>query len=368
MFNWRCLILERKKIGEKIRILRKNNGMTQEQLAEVLEISTPAVSKWESGQTYPDISLLPIIARYFEVTIDFLFDFSNELSDESIKVICDDIAKKFESLQFIFAQKEWENYLRKFPTYYPLRYELATIALFNLHKASSLEEMYAFANKIIGVYEECTKSNELKIKQGAYFQMANLYIMQQDFDRAETVLSKLPTQFASPKILLSMIYIGNNNLKKASKNIQENIYGALIDIIGELSNMISILRLDESENADKILDLFNIQKNIIRIFDLESIYGVGIRLQLSKILAQNKEYEKLEKELEKALELLEKYPHGLRTINDIPFFSDIDIGTVQDSKGFPTHGYSMLVDQIFTLIEGNEELQSIKYRFKQVLR
>ena len=359
--------MDRKQIGEKIRILRKNNGITQEQLAEVLEVSTPAVSKWESGQTYPDISLLPIIARYFQVTIDFLFDFSNELSDEDIKAICDDVVKKFESLQFIFAQKEWENYLRKFPTYYPLRYELATIAIFNLHKASSLEEMYTFANKIIGVYEQCTNSDELKIKQGAYFQMANLYIMQQDFDRAETVLNKLPTQFANPKLLLSMIYIGNNNLEKANRNIQENIYRAVIDIIGELGNMISILCLNESENTDKILDLLNNQKDIITIFDLDPMCGVGKRLQLSKILAQNKEYEKLEKELEEVIDILEKYPHGLRSINDIPFFKDTDLDIVQDSKRFPTYGYSMLVNQIFTLIEGNKDFQSIKSRLEQAL-
>ena len=70
--------MEKGQIGQKIRVLRKNKGITQEQLAEILKVSTPAISKWESGQTYPDISLLPIIARYFQVTIDFLFDFSDK--------------------------------------------------------------------------------------------------------------------------------------------------------------------------------------------------------------------------------------------------------------------------------------------------
>ncbi|SHH38607.1 DNA-binding transcriptional regulator, XRE-family HTH domain [Anaerosphaera aminiphila DSM 21120] len=50
--------MEKREIGETIRVLRKNKGVTQEQLAEILEVSTPAVSKWENSQTYPDISLL----------------------------------------------------------------------------------------------------------------------------------------------------------------------------------------------------------------------------------------------------------------------------------------------------------------------
>lgn len=359
--------MEKGQIGQKIRVLRKNKGITQEQLAEILKVSTPAISKWESGQTYPDISLLPIIARYFQVTIDFLFDFSDKLTYEDTKAICNDIVKKFENLKFSYAQKEWENYLRKFPTDYSLRYELATIGIFNLHKASSIEEMYVFANKIIQVFEQCTKSDDLKIKQGGYFQMANLYIMKQDFDKAETVLNKLPMQFANPKFLLSMIFIGKNDLENANKNIQENIYRAAIDIIGELSNMISILTLNENENTDKILDLLNNQKQITNIFGLDPICGAGIRLQISKILAKNKEFEKLENELENVINILEKYPQGVRSINDIPFFKDTDLDIVQNNERFPTHGYNMLVDQIFSLIKGNRDFKSIKSRFEQML-
>ena len=54
-------------IGNKILFLRKNKGVTQEQLAQTLGVSNQAVSKWESGQCFPDIQLLPDIARYFNV-------------------------------------------------------------------------------------------------------------------------------------------------------------------------------------------------------------------------------------------------------------------------------------------------------------
>lgn len=57
---------------EKLQELRKNRGMTQEELAEVLYVSRTAVSKWESGRGYPSIDSLKSIASFFSVTIDDL--------------------------------------------------------------------------------------------------------------------------------------------------------------------------------------------------------------------------------------------------------------------------------------------------------
>lgn len=62
-------------IGKKIKTLRKNKNMTQEQLAEVLTVSAQAVSKWENGISAPDIEFLPIIARYFGITMDEFFNY-----------------------------------------------------------------------------------------------------------------------------------------------------------------------------------------------------------------------------------------------------------------------------------------------------
>ncbi|MEW5953338.1 MAG: hypothetical protein AB1815_06255 [Bacillota bacterium] len=68
----------------------------------------------------------------------------------------------------------------------------------HLHKASSPEEMLCLANRLIGVFEQCTKADELKVKQGSYFQMANLYIMLQDFDKAQAMLNQIPMQTVIP--------------------------------------------------------------------------------------------------------------------------------------------------------------------------
>ena len=55
------------RIGEQIKNYRKTAGLTQEQVANYLGVSTPAVNKWEKGNTYPDISLLPALARHDKV-------------------------------------------------------------------------------------------------------------------------------------------------------------------------------------------------------------------------------------------------------------------------------------------------------------
>lgn len=74
-------------IAENIKNLRKKKEITQEQLAEILNISNVAVSKWERGETYPDISLLPVLAKYFDVTIDELMGYKLQEIQKEIESI-----------------------------------------------------------------------------------------------------------------------------------------------------------------------------------------------------------------------------------------------------------------------------------------
>lgn len=69
------------KLGENIRSLRKEKGIGQDVLASQLGVTVQAVSKWETGGSMPDITLLPQIAQYFGVTMEELF-YGKEVSDE----------------------------------------------------------------------------------------------------------------------------------------------------------------------------------------------------------------------------------------------------------------------------------------------
>ena len=59
-------------IYDRIRELRRKRGISQEELAEQLGISRQAVSKWESGQSMPDLDKIILLSDYFDVTTDYL--------------------------------------------------------------------------------------------------------------------------------------------------------------------------------------------------------------------------------------------------------------------------------------------------------
>ena len=75
-------------LGIKIRELRRRDGRTQEALAEVLGVTAQAVSRWESGGSYPDVEIIPAIANYFHISIDGLFGYHDD-REEKIKNILD---------------------------------------------------------------------------------------------------------------------------------------------------------------------------------------------------------------------------------------------------------------------------------------
>ena len=79
------------KINEIIREKRKALSLTQEQIAEYLGVSTPAVNKWEKGSTYPDITLLPALARLLKIDLNTLMSFQDDLSDVEIVNFVDEV-------------------------------------------------------------------------------------------------------------------------------------------------------------------------------------------------------------------------------------------------------------------------------------
>ncbi len=72
------------KIGTKIKVLRKRDGVTQEKLADALGVTPQAVSKWESENGYPDLEYLTPIANFFNITLDELF--GHDLAEKQKKI------------------------------------------------------------------------------------------------------------------------------------------------------------------------------------------------------------------------------------------------------------------------------------------
>lgn len=81
------------RLGEKIRALRKSKNISQDVLANYLGLTFQAVSKWEKGETLPDVMLIPAIATFFDVSTDELFDFNRLETEQKVQQRCWDIAE-----------------------------------------------------------------------------------------------------------------------------------------------------------------------------------------------------------------------------------------------------------------------------------
>ena len=74
-------------IGENIKRMRRKRNLTQEEMAAHLGISFQSVSKWERGDGYPDITMLPALANYFGISVDELLGMSEIAKRNTMKSI-----------------------------------------------------------------------------------------------------------------------------------------------------------------------------------------------------------------------------------------------------------------------------------------
>ena len=111
--------LSQKTQGAKIAALRKIRNMTQEQLAAQLGISAPAVSKWETGSSYPDITLLAPLARALGTNLDMIRYFTSSqvaIARETQNILCADLSQNHTARElaerFQVAETSLKNYFR----------------------------------------------------------------------------------------------------------------------------------------------------------------------------------------------------------------------------------------------------------------
>ncbi len=88
--------------SEKLLTLRKANNLTQEELAEKLDVSRQSVSKWESGQATPDLEKIVEISAVFDVTTDYLLK-SSEIDDLSVKT---EMLEKQQQMMLVREQRQ----------------------------------------------------------------------------------------------------------------------------------------------------------------------------------------------------------------------------------------------------------------------
>jgi transcriptional regulator with XRE-family HTH domain len=107
-------------LGKSIIQKRKEKGITQEKLAEYMGVSKAAVSKWESGQSYPDILLLPELATYFNISVDELLGYSPQMSREEIKKVYQEFSHDFAVKPFEEVIEACKQTIREYYACFPL--------------------------------------------------------------------------------------------------------------------------------------------------------------------------------------------------------------------------------------------------------
>ena len=102
------------RLGEKIKSLRKQKNISQEVFANYLGVSFQAVSKWENGNTMPDVTMIPAIASFFGVSTDELFDFNLFEMEKQVEAICHE-AYKYRFTDGAESERILREGLQRFP-------------------------------------------------------------------------------------------------------------------------------------------------------------------------------------------------------------------------------------------------------------
>ena len=236
-------------LGIKIRELRRRDGRTQENLAEALGVTAQAVSRWESGGSYPDMEMIPSIANYFHVSIDELFGYHDE-REEKIKTILENATKILSKQGFTMYQgslsddvEECVNMLRaaseEFPNEPTILMKLAHAlhmwgwnkygAQGHLSDSSGIIEddteynsQNIYWQEAVRVYEKLLKSNPAsEDRENAIRQLTPLYCRMGEYEKAKALANDQNSLVICKEVLLPLATVGEEKARYQGERIME---------------------------------------------------------------------------------------------------------------------------------------------------
>ena len=236
-------------IGYKIRELRKKRGITQERLANVIGVSFQAVSKWENGIALPDITLAPVLAKYFGVSMDELFDYSMMETEEKVRAITEESYKYRLENNWAEGRRVIEEGLKEFSDNDILLNNL----LYVINYTENPDETLKIAARIL----EITKEDDVRFD--TYRFMAYAYKAKNDPKSAEKILEKIPEIYFTK--LTEIAYLMEGETKREAADKQKWI---------SFENLIQMMeKLAECYEADgKKDDAIRERKNALQLIDV----------------------------------------------------------------------------------------------------
>ncbi|MGE5627642.1 MAG: helix-turn-helix domain-containing protein [Solirubrobacterales bacterium] len=299
-------------IGDVIFRLRKEKGITQDQLGSFIGVSTAAVSKWESGASYPDITLLPVLATFFNVSMDTLLNFKIDLTEDEVMKLFTECEKLFSRGELEKGEERAKEYISKYPNSFYLKLRMAFLYLMYSWKFTEVDKANDIISETIRLFEDVADnccSDDL-VEQ-ALFQLGALYPTIGEQDKAVEALNKIRKSQLDPELIMANIYIDKGDIKKAREILQSHLFKNL-HYMGMVCIGLANSHMKESADLSMVEKYYNLSININKMFSDDNGAGIGLSTEYLS-LAQT--YLKLD-ELEKAMDILDKMAEDMK-VNDI---------------------------------------------------
>ena len=248
--------------------LRRAKSMTQEQLALSLGVSPPAVSKWETGASCPDISLLCPLARALETNVDTLLQFEETLTEEQIDARLNEIVETARNHGYEAADGMVQSLLHTYPSSIPLKSRAVTLFdLFAmLFPAQPQEIRDGWTKQKKQLLEDVRASGAAACWQAAVSHLASIAISEGELEKAESLLKELPQHTTDSTSIWAMLYLKKGEASQALEVIQKRLYV----LTRQVQNfLIQMMNPEMTPDTARTLELCIIYRQ------LEDLLGVG---------------------------------------------------------------------------------------------
>lgn len=210
------------KIGEVIKKYRKKAGFTQEEMANRLGVTTPAVNKWENGNSNPDIELLAPIARLLHISLDTLMSFHEELTSSEINAIIREMDGMFDTEGFHKVYEWATERIKEYPNCNMLIWQIAVV-LDARRLTGDCTDPEKYDEQINAWYEIALGDENEEIQRHAADSLFGFYLRKKEYAKAEEYL-----QYFSNHDPLKRIYQGRLYKEKGEN---ENAYKMFESVI-----------------------------------------------------------------------------------------------------------------------------------------
>lgn len=266
------------KINEIIRCRRIEKALTQEQLASRLGVSASAVYKWEKAVSYPDITLLPALARLLDTDLNTLLSFKEELTEQEIGAFLNKVAADAEKNgpQHAFALAM--EIIQEYPSCDKLLLCLARLldGMFMMYP----QQDGSCDQKIEELCERAAQSADSRISRDAKAVMITRYMRHKEYEKAEKLLKELPEgDYFDKRRLQINLHMERGEWDKAAAAAEHKIMAEATLLQSLLVTLAEIAQKDKrEEDAERIAQA---SSQMTEIFDLWAYNAYIAPLQLA---------------------------------------------------------------------------------------